>query len=173
MKIDLRTENEEFSQYLSLQISKHAEENKPSPGFVHVGFYFDQEGWIFVYFDTRPNAGWDGEWTTHILPEKLLPRPHWHAAAQLENLNELRIIGMDGGELQEWTASPSLQKLANILGELLRKVVCDFESKGMFQPILGTGKLNYCVEELTALYQWPPPDPELVKLAESIRLSCG
>ena len=172
MTIDLRVEMIEIRNYVSRVVAKHLEAGKAKPAMIHVGFTFDQAGWIFVYLDTRPNASWDGEWTTHLEPETLLPRQHWYEASELPNLGELVLIGTDGNHVPEWSESHDLQKLANILGQFLTSAVATFENEGIFQPLLGSTKLKYCVEEFSGLYCWPL-NPELAKLVESFRRSCN
>ena len=160
----------DFRAYVSQLIDVHVQKGNPKPGMIHFGFTFDQDGWVNAYLDTRPNASRDGEWTIHLQPKTLLPRPHWYEASELSNLRDLVLIGTNGNESQEWAASPTLQKLADILGEFLRSSVSTFEVEGLFQSLVGLQKLNYCVEEFTGLYEWPI-DPELAKLLESLKLS--
>ena len=161
---------EDFRAYVSRVIDDHIQRGNLKPGLIHFGFTFDQDGWVYAYLDTRANASRDGEWTTHLQPKTLLPRPHWHEVSELSNLRDLVLIGTNGNESQEWAANPTLEKLAYILGEFLRSSVSTFEAEGLFQSLVGLQKLNYCVEEFTALYEWPI-DPELVKLVEALKLS--
>ncbi len=160
----------DFRTYVSQLIDEDVRKGSPKPGMIHVGFTFVQDGWVNAYLDTRPNASRDGEWTTHLHPKTLLPRPDWYEASELSNLRELVLIGTSGNESQEWTANPTRQNLAHILGEFLRSSMSTFEAEGVFQPLVGPRKLNYCVEEFTALYEWPI-DPEIAKLVESLKLS--
>lgn len=170
MIIDLRSDLADFRDYVSRLIDEHVRKGGPKPGMIHFGFTFDQDGWVNAYLDTRPNASRDGEWTTHLQPRTLLLRPHWYDASELSNLRDLVLIGTNGNELQEWAANPTLQNLANILGEFLRSSVSTFEAEGLFQPLLEPQKLNYSVEEFTGLYGWPI-DPNVAKFVESLELS--
>jgi len=170
MTIDFRTETEDFRNYLAQRIKEHLAARGPSPTLVHVGFTFDQAGWIIVYFDTRPNAIRDGEWTTHIDTQLLLERPHWYEGSEFQNLGDMHLLDCEGNELQSWSANPSLQEFANILGDFLRTSVMKFESENLFQPLIDSRRLEFCVEEFTGLYGWPV-DPEIAKLVESLKFS--
>jgi hypothetical protein len=170
MIIDLRADLADFRDYVCRLINEHVRRGDPRLRMIHFGFTFDQDGWINAYFDTRPNASRDGEWTTHLRPDLLLARPHWYEASELGNLGDLILIDTEGKELREWPANPTIQKLASFLGEFLRSSVSSFEAQGLFQRLLGQQKLNYCVEEFTGLYGWPI-DPEVAKLGESLKLS--
>jgi hypothetical protein len=170
MIIDLRAEMADFREYVSRLINEHVRRGDPKPGMIHFGFTFDQDGWVNAYLDTRTNASRDGEWTTHLKPETLLPRPHWYEASEIGNLGGLVLIDIKGKESQEWTANPTFKNLANILGEFLRSSVSTFEAEGIFQPLLGLQKLNFSIEEFTGLYGWPI-DPEVAKLVEALKLS--
>ena len=165
MIIDLRADKADFRDYVSQLISEHVRKGEPKPGMIHFVFTFDQAGWVAAYLDTRPNASQDGEWSGHIQPKMLLPRPHWYEAAGLGNLRDLVVIGTNGKEAQEWATNPTWEKLADILGEFLKSSVSTFEAEGLFRPLLGLQKLNYCVEELIGLYLWPI-DPEVTKLVK-------
>jgi hypothetical protein len=160
----------DFRAYVSRLIDEHVRTGDPKPGMIHFGFTFDQDGWVNAYLDTRPDASRDGEWTTHLQPKTLLPRPHWYEASELSNLRDVVLIGTNRNESKEWVANPTLQNLADILGEFLRSSVSTFEGEGLFQPLVGLQKLNYCVEEFTGLYGWPI-EPKVAKLVESLRLS--
>ena len=170
MTIDLRSDMADLKDYLSRLVNEHVQERKLNPGMIHFGFTFDQDGWVNAYLDTRPNPTRDGDWTTHIEPKTILPRPHWHEASELSNLRTLVLIDTKGNEVQEWATNPTLQMFAHILGEFIRSSISTFETEGLFQPLLGSKKLNYCIEEFTGLYGWPI-DPEIAKLVESLKLT--
>ena len=170
MKIDLRRDFADFRDYVSGRIGEYLQSGRPRPKFVHFGFTFDQDGWIFAYLDPRANASWDGEWTTQIQSTAILPRPHWHAVSELRSLSDLVLIDVNGDESQEWIANPTGQNFADILGEFLRSSVSKFEAEGLFEPLLGAQKLDYCVEEFEGLYVWPI-DPEMTKFFESLKSS--
>jgi hypothetical protein len=170
MVIDLRVDLVDFRDYVCQRIDQHIRESHPKLGMIHFGFTFDQDGWVNAYFDLRPNACRDGEWTARIEPKTLLSRPHWYRASELTNLRDLVLIGTNGNELPEWAANPSLQNLASILGEFLRSSISALEREGLFQPLTGSQKINYCIEEFTGLYGWPT-DAKVAKFVESLKLS--
>jgi hypothetical protein len=172
MTIDLREDILAFRNYIRHVVGEHIQAGKPKPAMIHFGFTFDQDGWIKAYLDTRPNASRDGEWTVHLASETLLPRPRWYEASELSDLRSVNLIGIDGENLAEWSAHPDLQGFANVLGDFIKYSVAIFIDEGLFQPLLGTEQLKYCVEELIGLYEWPV-DPEIAKLAESLKLSGG
>jgi len=170
MTIDLRNEGSDFRNYLCQTIDNHVRAGKAKPAMVHFGFSFDQEGWIIAFFDMRKNAARDGEWTTHLLPEMMLPRPNWHEASDLSDLRALILIGTDGKEVRQWTEFPDLGTFAQILGDFLRSSVTAFTDEGVFAPLIGAEKLEFCIEEFTGLYGWPV-NTELLRLAELLKLS--
>jgi hypothetical protein len=170
MVIDLRADTLDFKNYLSQMVDEHNRKSRPTPGMIHVGFTFDQDGWVSAYLDTRPNANRDGEWTVHLQPETLLPRPRWYEASELNDLGNLILIGHDGSESLKWRQNPTIQNLAWVFGEFLRSSVSTFEVEGLFKSLIGNEKLNYCVEEFTGLYGWPM-NPKVVKATQSIKLS--
>jgi hypothetical protein len=166
MTIDLRQDYLDFKSYICRLIDEYVRAGKPKPALIHFGFTFDQDGWILAYFDNRTNASRDGQWTTHIAPETVLPRPHWYEASELSDLCMVNIIGVGGEKVIEWSAHPDLPTLANILGDFIQSTVASLLNEGIFRPILETDRLQYCVEEFTGLYGWPV-NPEIAKLAQS------
>jgi hypothetical protein len=169
MTIDLREDFSALRNYVSQVVVKHLEKGKPMPRMIHFGFTFDQDGWISAYLDTRPNASRDGEWTKHLVPETLLPRPLWYEASELSDLSAVNLIGMEGERMPGWSSHPALQNFANILGDFIKLSVATFDKESLFRRLLDGEQLIYCVEEFTGLYGWPLA-PEMSRLADSLRI---
>ena len=175
MTIDLRLELADFEAYLRQQIATHVREGKPPPSLVQFGFHFDQDGWLTAYFDCRPHADRDGEWTTHLDSQSWLPRRHWFEAANLPDADRLNMVDLDGTLHSDWPSQPDGYDFAFILGEFIKRAVEWFRERGVFDALSPSATFDYCIEELSGMYQWPVSlsvlsDPQIQSgLAQLIR----
>ena len=55
------------------------------PRGITLGFQCDQDGWICLVFDTRPNAEPDGEWNSYIKKPNVFNRPQFTAIDTVVN----------------------------------------------------------------------------------------
>lgn len=168
MTIDLNAELLAFRAYACRVVVEYIEAGEPKPKLMLFGFTFDQDGWISTYLDSRLSASCDAEWTMHISPNTLLPRPHWYEASEVVDQHNVNITGVNGERVTEWADHPDSKTFANILCDFIRSSVAVFLNEGVFRLLLGSEHIEYYVEKLSGLYGWPE-DPEKVKFAESLR----
>lgn len=168
MTIDLREELADFRDYTSEVVDVHVRAGKPRPRMIHFGYSFDQDGWLIAFLDCRPDAAWDGEWTTHLQSNRLLMRPHWYNASELSDLGELSLVGIDGNGVAEWSEHRDHQMLATILGQFITSAVAAFAEEGIFRPLFEPGEFRYVVEEFDGLFTWPL-NPEIAELYRKLQ----
>lgn len=71
MVIDIREDVPELLEYVRRRVDEHIAKaairmKLPPVRMVELGFEFGQANWVALVFDTRPDAGPDGEWTREI-----------------------------------------------------------------------------------------------------------
>ncbi len=117
---------------------------------IEVGFEYSQAGWVVAVFDTRPDAGPDGEWNSHIEGNEL-ERPHWLEAGEANMESPITFIELDGTE----TILPVGTELAEPLGELVKAVLLKARADGMFNLLSKLAGCELGVEHSEGAYGWP------------------
>jgi hypothetical protein len=81
-KLDLCKDSEEVFDYIKAQVRKFLHEAETVDGAadrvyqIDCGYEYSQRGWVMIYFDTRPEASPDGQWTRFIDKQRVgLARP--------------------------------------------------------------------------------------------------
>lgn len=115
---------------------------------IEVGFEYAQAGWFVVVFDTRPDAGPDGEWTS-LIEGNELERPHWLKAGEADW--PITLVQLDGTE----TIPLSDAELANILGEVVKAAVLKARADGMFASLPKAAGCELLIEHFDGEYGWP------------------
>ncbi len=115
---------------------------------IEVGFEYAQAGWLVVVFDTRPDAGPDGEWTS-LIEGNELQRPHWLEAGEAGG--PVMLIQLDGTE----AALPADAELGDILGEMVKAVVLKARADGLLTGLPKAAGCELLIEHFDGQYGWP------------------
>lgn len=156
MKLDLRRDFDDIYTYLVDRVRRFDPAKNDGPGdpgpvkMIEVGFEYSQAGWVAVVFDTRPNAGPDGEWNAHIAGNEL-ERPHWLEIGEANQEEPVALIGLDGIE----TILPECTELADPLGEMIKAVLLKARADGVFAGLPKAHGCELGVEHSEGAYGWP------------------
>ena len=153
VRIDLRREFADIYAHLADRVRGF----KPKGGdvlgkaglvrMVEVGFECEQDGWVVVVFDTRPDAGPDGEWTARIEGNEL-ERPDWREAGEGGPIGLISLEGVES-ELDEDA------ELAEPLGEVVKAVLLKARADGVFAGLPKAEGCELGVEHFDGGYGWP------------------
>ena len=163
MTVDLRKDERELKSHLARQVNAYAaacskDSSLPKASAVEVGYQFDQSGWFFMHFDTRPKHDRDGEWTAFLDREPfsrdLLERPEWYEACTAEG--DLTFIMPDGNRrvLPDGVAE---EEVAALLGEFIKRLMLDAKKEGIFEK-LPKPQCQLDIEEFNGHWAWPDYD---------------
>jgi len=117
---------------------------------VEVGFEYAQAGWLVVVFDTRPDAGPDGEWTS-LIEGNELERSHWLEAGEANDDGSITLVRLDGTEEE----LPAGTELSDPLGEMVKAVVLKARADGLFAGLPKTLGCELLIEHFDGGYGWP------------------
>ncbi|MEM9702209.1 MAG: hypothetical protein AAF907_07185 [Planctomycetota bacterium] len=147
---DLRSEAEAFRTDLRRRFTAFDPASPDGPGeggpvtLWSVGFDLNEEGWIAVVFDTRPDAEHDAEWTDHVHGAAKLPRPAWYDVSDhLDEGGAVTVIGLDGAET---TVRDNCDRLLEPVGDMLSAVVNEERVAGALPDWLPAGP-DACIVE--------------------------
>ncbi len=156
MRLDLRRDFAEIYAHVADRVRNFDPATNDGPGdpgpvkMVEVGFEYAQAGWVVVVFDTRPDAGPDGEWNAHIEGNEL-ERPDWLAAGEANMDGPITLVQVDGTEV----VLPECTELAEPLGELVKAVLLKARADGVFARLPKAPGCELGVEHSEGAYGWP------------------
>ncbi len=172
MRLDLRQDFTDIYSYLAGRIRVFNPAVNHGPGEsglvarIDLGYGFDQDGWVAVVFDTRPNAEPDGEWNGYIEGNQL-ERTHWPAACEANEDEVMELMLPNGVERKLPTGR--WEELAAVLGDLLKSVLLKARADGMFVGLQKARRCELGVEEQNGIYGWPAFEARGVEnLAEEV-----
>lgn len=154
MRLDLRREFADVYAHLAGRVRAFDPAGgdvlgKPGPvKAVAVGFEYAQAGWLVVVFDTRPDAGPDGEWTSAIEGNDL-ERPHWQEAGEADG--PVTLVQLDGTK----SVLPADAELGDVLGEMVKAVVLKARDDGVFAGLPKAPGCELLIEHFDGGYGWP------------------
>lgn len=155
-KLDLRKDFDQIYKHVVKRVKTFNPKKNAGPGdgpsvhMIDFGYQCDQDGWVVLIFDTRPDAGPDGEWNSFI-DENLFARRHWHKARLALEDGPVEVLLPDGKKrtITEYEA------FATLLGELLKGVLLKARADGVFKSLPKAKKCHIGVEEQDGSYGWP------------------
>ena len=154
--LDLRADFAAISAHLAERVRAFDPATNDGPGepgpvkMVEVGFDYAQSGWVAIVFDTRLDAGPDGEWNEHI-EGNAFERPQWETAGEANMDGPITLVRPDGSEAE----LPAGAELAEPLGELLKAVLLKARADGVFAPLPKAPGCELGVEHQDGAYGWP------------------
>ena len=170
MKIDLRKDYKAISKHVAQRVRDYDKYVNIGPGEdedpvsqITLGYQFDQAGWVALVFDTRPNAGRegeDGEWQKYI-NETAQDFHHWFEAidpllqAYVDEVEcePLVIILHTGTKVT--VESYDDEEIAKHIGEMLWQVLVDARESGLFARLPLAKQCLMGVSEHDGNYGWP------------------
>jgi hypothetical protein len=159
MKLDLRKDFDDIYGYLLDRVKAFDPKKNPGPGtgktvaLLDFGFQCDQDGWVALVFDTRPDAEPDGEWNSYI-EETQLPRPHWQQALMALETGSVDVLMPDGAK-RKLTDETEFEDFVALFGDLLKSVLLKARADGVFKSLPIAKECHMGVEEQDGRYGWP------------------
>ena len=156
MRLDLRRDFADIYAHIVDRVRNFDPATNDGPGdpgpvkMIQVGYEYSQAAWVVVVFDTRPDAGPDGEWNAHIEGNEL-ERPHWLEASEANDDGPITLVQLDGTE----TELPVGTELAEPLGELVKAVLLKARADGVFAGLPKAPGCELAVEHQEGAYGWP------------------
>ncbi len=169
MHIDLKEDYSRVFSYLKKRIADYPASDSEGPGEssapitqMNFGFQFDQAGWVAWVVDTRPDAEPDGEWNSYI-EKNCLELNHWFKAVDelFENNTPFTLNTHNESTLEIDTAI-EMEELASHFGNMLRDVLLEARSSGLFGSLPLSKQCVMFIEEHDSLYGWPEYDTLMV-----------
>ncbi len=159
-RLDLRKEFADVYGFVSRRVRSFDPTTNDGPGKgkrvaqIDIGFGLYQSGWVCLVFDTRRNPEPDGEWTMHI-DETVLERPRWATACDAVEAGPLTLILPDGTRQELPVGEKGVRRLVNTLGDMLRSVLLQARTDGVFAGLPKAARCELGVEEQEGTYGWP------------------
>ena len=157
VRVDLPRHAKKLRDYVAKRVR---EQNRKSPDapvkIIALGFDYSHGGFVALYFDTRPNAAPDGEWTVHIEGSEL-DLPQWNQAAEALGEMPVHFILTDGGKriVPADDTQFTNEEFAGLLGDMLKNVLLSARAEGVFENLRKAERCELMVEELEGHYAWP------------------
>jgi hypothetical protein len=154
VRIDLRRDAEKIGAYIKKRVRAQMKKSPKVPvSRIDLGFYYCEDAFVALCFDTRPNAEPDGEWAQNIKDE--LKMPQWSKAAEAPDETMLHIILPNGKERIISAGEKDFEAVFALLGDLLKNRLLSARAEGVFEPLRKAGRCELGVEELEGNYGWP------------------
>lgn len=118
---------------------------------ITLGFSFEQSGWYALIFDTRPNATLDGHWQDFI-EENCVEKKVWC----MDDVDSVDIKHYDPKWREPKTALDD-RYIAKLFGKLLKEVLVEAKTTGLFDSLPLAKSCALCVEEHEGRYGWLKP----------------
>jgi ankyrin repeat protein len=157
VRVDLVRHAKKVREYIANRVR---EQNKESPDapvkIIELGFDYSHGGFVALFFDTRPNAAPDGEWTVHIEGSEL-DIPQWNTAAEALGDMPVHLI-LPGGEKRTVPADDKEfndEAFAALIGNMLKSVLLSARAEGVFAQLCKAVGCELAIEELEGHYAWP------------------
>jgi hypothetical protein len=160
MKLDLRKDFDDIYAHVVNRVQTFDPSTNAGPGdgtspiaMIEFGFQCEQDGWVALVFDTRPDAEPDGEWNSFI-DENLFERRHWQEALMALETESVDVILPDGGK-RKITGETEFEEFVALFGELLKGVLIKARADGVFNSMPKAKKCHLGVEEQEGCFGWP------------------
>jgi hypothetical protein len=157
-QLDLRKEFADIYRFIAGRVRSFDPSTNDGPGDgklvtrVDIGYQCDQAGWVTLVFDTRPDAAPDGEWNSHITGN-WLERPEWLDAVEANEDEPVQVVMPDGTE--RVIPPERSDEFTSILGDLLKSVLLQVRTDGVFERMAKAPRCELGVEEQDGNYGWP------------------
>lgn len=159
-KLDLRKDFNEIYKHVVQRVRTFDPSKNAGPGdgsspvrMIVFGFQCEQDGWVVLIFDTRPDAQPDGEWNSFI-DQNLFERRHWHEALLTLEDGPVEVLLPDGKK-RKITGETEFEDFVALFGDLLKDVLLKARADGVFQSLPRAKKCHMGVEEQEGRYGWP------------------
>jgi hypothetical protein len=157
VRVDLVRHAEKVRDYIAKRVREQKKESLDAPvKIIELGFDYSHDGFVALYFDTRPNAAPDGEWTAHIEGIEL-DIPQWNNAAEALGEMPVHFILPAGGKRTVPADDKEFndEAFASLIGNMLKSVLLSARDEGVFEQLHKAERCELAVEELEGHYGWP------------------
>ncbi|MFL5339647.1 MAG: ankyrin repeat domain-containing protein [Gemmataceae bacterium] len=159
-KLDLRKDFNEIYEHVVERVRTFDASKNAGPGkgsspvhMIDIGFQCEQDGWVVLIFDTRPDAQPDGEWNSFI-DKNRFERPHWHQALLALEDGSVEVLLPDGKKCKI-TGETEFEDFVALFGDLLKGVLLKARADGVFKSLPKAEECHMGVEEQEGHYGWP------------------
>lgn len=159
-KLDLRKDFNEIYEHVVERVRTFDASKNAGPGegsspvhMIDVGFQCEQDGWVVLIFDTRPDAQPDGEWNSFI-DKNLLERRHWQEALLALEDGSVEVLLPDGKK-RKISGETDFEDFVALFGDLLKHVLLKARDDGVFKSLPKAEECHMGVEEQEGRYGWP------------------
>jgi len=159
-KLDLRKDFNEIYKHVVKRVRTFDPSKNAGPGegsspvhMIDVGFQCEQDGWVVLIFDTRPDAQPDGEWNSFI-DKNLFRRQHWQEALLALEDGSVEVLLPDGKK-RKITGETEFEDFVALFGDLLKGVLLKARADGVFKSLPKAEECHMGVEEQEGRYGWP------------------
>ena len=162
MKLNLKRDLDEIGKFIRERVSLYDEYENIGPGededpirLITVGFHVEQNAFVCVIFDTRPNADVDGEWTMFQEEDNLVYMPAWEEA--FENLCDKGTVtvSLKNGKSKKLDTNDDNHSVAKFFGEQILKLVMEFNDADGFETLPLAKNAFLSIEEYGGRWGWP------------------
>jgi hypothetical protein len=157
--LDLRNDYKDVYAHLVERVRSFDLNHNQGPGngksitSINFGFQCDQDGWVALVFDTRPDAEPDGEWNSYI-KDTLFARPTWLEASLALETEAVDVI-LPNGMTCAVAVEDDFERFIGLFGELLKSVLLKARADGIFKLLPTAKECHISVEEHDGQYAWP------------------
>ncbi len=160
MRIDLRKDSIVLAKAIADRVKDYPVYINKGPGddedpitLITLGYQFDQAGWVALVFDTRPNAGCDGEWQSYIEGNAVMFRGWFKAFDDMLSRRSTLSITLPNGKARLFTADSQIEDVAECFGLMCRSPLEEGKT-GVFKKLPLARKCDLAVEEQGGFFGW-------------------
>ena len=157
VRVDLVRNAKKVRDYIEKRVRQQKKQSPDVPiKIIELGFDYSHGGFVVLFFDTRPNAEQDGEWTVHIEGSEL-DIPQWNDAAEALGDMPVHFILPDGTKRTIPVDDKEFgdEEFAGLLGNMLKSVLLSARAEGVFDQLNKAERCELGIEELEGHYAWP------------------
>lgn len=158
LKLDLCNDSEDVFDYIKTQVRKFLQEAETVDGVadrvyrIDCGYEYSQCGWVMIYFDTRPEASPDGQWTRFIDKHRI-ERTHWRKASSANMRGPVSVVDLEGKE--HLISEGSDIDMSRAIGLMLKAALLRARDEGILLQLSLASTCTLGVEDFDGHFGWP------------------
>ncbi len=157
-KLNLYKDLEDVLDYIKTQVQKFLQEAETVDGVadrvyrIEGGYEYSQCGWVMIYFDTRPGASPDGQWTRFIDKHRI-ERIHWRKASSANMRGPVSVVDHEGKE--HLISEGSEIDISRAIGLMLKSALLRARDQGILLQLSLAPTCALGVEDFDGHFGWP------------------
>jgi len=161
MDIDLANAVQDIRDYIRKRVRAYKRLANDGPGkpgdpitLITLGYQIDQDGWVALVFDTRPQPDCDGNWQSHI-EDNDLPFLAWHRAftTMTASNQPIRVVLADG-KVKTLRKTMSMKTVCTPFGRALKAALLGAWRDGDFAALPLAKGCRVAIEEHEGNWGW-------------------